>query len=134
MVILGQQGCLHVPYFFDLSTPDTSLASRCRTSIQAALKPRPKWDYWMNDVVVSADDFDEAYADFEKLLNLAHGLMFSPKKTKLFVQETSLGGQTVGQDGVSADPKEIEPILAWQPTAESCQDLNTINMVLAYQR
>ena len=83
----------------------------------------------MDDVVQSCDDFHQGLEDLRKLLTLArqHGLLFSPKKTKLFVSETPLGGQIVGAKGVSPDPAKVLAIVNWPRPTTALQLLSFVS-------
>ncbi|KAG7562515.1 hypothetical protein FFLO_02094 [Filobasidium floriforme] len=67
----------------------------------------------MDDFFSSCNDFSKGIQQLEALLKraISHKVRFSPKKTKLFVSKTTLGGQVISQAGVEPDKEKVAAIL-----------------------
>ncbi|KAG7530931.1 hypothetical protein FFLO_04709 [Filobasidium floriforme] len=78
----------------------------------ASLVAGTPWDYWMDDFFTSTNEFEQGFRALSSLLDAAikHKVRFSPKKTKLFVASTTLGGQVVSEKGVEPDKAKVEAI------------------------
>jgi len=92
------------------------------------LHPGPV-DYWMDDMFISADTFDEGLTTLRKVLEAAdrHKLRFAPTKTRLFVPSAVLGGQVVSVEGVSPDPAKVDAIVRWPKPRTAMEVLQFVN-------
>lgn len=76
-------------------------------------------DIWMDDIYGSADTFDELLDTLDNLLTRVEdwGIKLAPKKSELFFDHMTIGGQIVSEEGVSPDPAKVLAIIEFpKPT------------------
>jgi hypothetical protein len=101
-------------------------------ALEGLIGPGRPLDIWMDDIYGSADTFEELLEVLDKLLERVEqwGIKLAPKKSELFFDNITIGGQLVSEHGVSPDPSKVLAIAEFpRPTTtvhkELCNDCRT---------